>query len=350
MAKFKWDNLIFFVEQLSSATALKLPVSQTVRNMSLDSPDPKWREVQESVSELVELGSPLSDAMGNYPDYFPTMLRRMVRAGEEGNVLSAMLSSTSRYLQNTREVQQHLRKSIIYPFLVWLILLIDFAIVFFFVIPKIVDMYQNLGLQNNLSWFTLFFINQGPMLFVFVLGLLFFLAWVLLGLIGAEVEGESRRLRSFDRLLSHTPFLGTLQRHARASQVCEMLGIMIKGGHSGPEAIAIAKNNVSNSLLQHALEDVEAALTAEQSSSLELQKKILIPYTTLWMLSQSNGSPQLGDTLLHMADFHQRQLQIQTALIREIIEPLLLLVVALVCALGVVSIYFPIQMITSNII
>ena len=68
------------------------------------------------------------------------------------------------------------------------------------------------------------------------------------------------------------------------------------------------------------------------------------------MLSQSNGSPQLGDTLLHMADFHQRQLQIQTALIREIIEPLLLLVVALVCALGVVSIYFPIQMITSNII
>lgn len=345
MSKYKWDNLILFVEQLSSAAALQLPLDRTLQSMSQEAIDPKWRHAQENLSELVNLGSPLSDAMAKQPAYFPALLRRMVRAGEEGNVLPGMLASASRYLQNAREIQQRLRKSLIYPLFIWAILLIDFCIIVMFVVPKFVDMFQSMG-----AWLpgpTTSFLQYGIVFFIFGIGILFFLAWIFIGLIGTDVEVDSR-WGVLDRMLTYVPFLGVLQRHARSAQVCEILGVLVSGGNGARESVGIAKEAISSPVMRHALDDVEAALAVGQEYEAK-PRRILIPQTTLWMLSETQGSPQLGATLISMADYHRRQLDMLSSITRDIMEPLLLLAVAILGGFGIIAFLSPVMSI-SNIV
>lgn len=338
MARFKWDNLILFVEQLAAAASLKLPLGQAVYNMSRESIDPSWRKAQESISELVNLGSPLSEAMSNYPKFFPESLRRLVRAGEEGNVLAPMLASAGRYLQTALEIQHRLRKCLIYPMLVWAFLMFDFLLLLIFVIPKFGQMYEGMGTQ--LPTLTAVFTSVGPVFMILGLGLLFLLGWLMIGFIGAEADVESKGA-FFVRLAPYVPFWGTLQRHARAAQVCEMLGILVRGGNDGHQAIAIARQSISHPLLAQSLEDVQAAIGAGDYEASPYRSG-LIPQTTLWMMAERPDATDMGETFQRLAEYHRRQFEVQAGIVQDILGPFLLLVVAIIGGLGIVSVFYPI--------
>ncbi|MFH1744018.1 MAG: type II secretion system F family protein, partial [bacterium] len=271
--------------------------------------------------------------------YFPGVVRRLVRAGEEGNVLPTMLRSLSRYLQSAREIQHKLQKCLIYPFFVWTILLIDAIVLLVFVIPGFSDTYRTLG--ADLPVFTQFFIRGGSTLLILGNGLLFFLAWLLIGFLGTDVEGTSRMSGAMDRILARIPLLSTLHRHAKAAQICDVLGALIEGGRSGREAVTIAKTAVTSPTLERALEDVDTAIASGQEYE-PTETETLLPQTTLWMLAQADGAPDLGKTLQNLSEHHRRQLDVQSAVIREILEPLLLIAVALVGGFAIISVYWPI--------
>lgn len=336
MSKFKWDNLIMFAEHLSSATSMNLPIDKTVKTMSHESDEKGWRNAQESVAELVELGSPLSEAMGNYPKYFPPIMRRMVQAGEEGKVLQPMLAAISGYLQSAREIEQRLRKCMVYPIIVWTILLINCAIFFYVVVPRLYSMIESIGADTN--QFGIFNLT-GLGLFLLLTSVSFLFAWLIIGTISNDLENESGK--GLSRFGASLPFLGGLQRHARAAHVCEILGILVKGGNSIRESINIAKNAITNPLTNSALDDVEMVLASEKQDFFK-PRKTLIPGTTLWMLSQNENASELGDRLLSIADMHRRQLQIQVSFVRDIIEPTLLIIVAVIGGIGIVAMYGPI--------
>ncbi len=335
MAKYKWDNLILFVEQLATAAKLKLPLDKAIHVMSLESLDRGWGRAQESVSENVRMGASLADAMENYPQYFPGMICRLVRVGEEGDVLSAMLSSMARYIETAREVQQRMRKCLIYPLIVWTLILVNMTIYFTFVYPKFVEMFSSLGgsVQANSLYFSI-----GPAVLIVGEGVFLLLAWLVLGALGGDLEGKSNQSVLSSRLLMFTPFLGTLHRHAKAAEVCEVLGILVEGGRQGREAIELAKETMTSPAARLALEDVDTALMAGKAYEPD-GYSAFIPQTTLWMISETEGENELGRTLQSIASHHRRQMELLSALIREIIEPFLFFTVAVLGALVLVSVY-----------
>ncbi len=337
MAKYKWDNLIFFVEQLSSALSMKLPMDKTIDAMSNESIDRGWRKAQKNISSLLGGGKSLSEAMNTYPQYFPEILRRLVRAGEEGNVLPAMLMSVSGYLQTVREIRHKLQKCLIYPFLVWTFLLIDFLILFLYCLPNLSKMFLNM--ESNTPQLTQLFLSMGPVLLILVDGLIFFLAWIVIGWVGMGTGGSSRFFGKLNAIVKYIPFLGTMQRHSNAAELCEMLGVLVEGGHSGREAVRIAKESVNNPSMLMALEEMDSSFYAGGTSS--RYERTFIPHTTLWMLSQANesGLNELGKSLRNLAGYHRRQLDMISSVIREFLEPLLLLAVAVIGAFALIGLY-----------
>ncbi len=338
MAKYKWDNLILFVEQLSSAVALRLPVDKTIYSMSGEALDRGWKRTLEDISESVASGSSLADAMDGYPHYFPGILRQLIRIGEKGNVLPTMLLSISHYLQLARDIRHKLQKCLVYPFLVWTFLLADFAILCLYCLPNFKDMYHQMG--RELPDITQIFLSLGPSFLILFDGLIFLLAWLAIGWIGSDIEGKSSLSHTMNRFIRFIPFLGTYHRHANAAELCEVLGILVEGGHSGTEAVSIAKESYRNPASVSALEELNVAVLAGKQY-VENPGRSIIPHTTLWMLAQtdSKGSQELGKSLRNLGHYHRRQLDMLTNIMREILEPLLLLAVALVGAFALVSMY-----------
>jgi len=346
MPKYKWDNIILFVEQLASAAKLDLPLDKTIQSLSVESIEPGWKRAQESVSELHGLGSPLSDAMESNSAYFPSMLTRLVRIGEEGKVLAAMLSSISQYLQSAREIQHKLQKCLVYPFFVWCVLCFEIAVMFVWAIPKMTEMFSIYG--STPPGITRFLIHAGPVLFVLGVGMVFYLAWLMIGLLTTKLDDASRAASWADRLLPYIPFLGMLARHAKTAQVCDVLGVLMDGGNSGREAVVLAKGMLTSESLKLALDEVETAiLSADEFQPSDQQT--LIPQTTLWMISQGNGKGDLALTLKSLAQLHKRKLDMLSSLIREILEPVLLIIVAVMAGIAIVGFYAPIFSITNTL-
>lgn len=339
MAKYKWDNLILFAEQIAAASQLGLPLDQTIRQMSAEALEPDWKKAQESVAELHSLGSPLSEAMESNAAYFPAMISRLVRVGEEGRVLPRMLQSLSHYLQSARETQHRLQRCLVYPFLVWCVLCLEIGVMFIFWFPKFTEM--SMGLGFNFPTFTSLFVNLGPAVFVIGMGMVFYLAWLIIGLLSARIEAQSKFAQWVERILPRIPFLGILSRHAKTAQLCEVLGVLMEGGHSGRDSIVLAKGMVDSPAMTMALDEVETAILAG-SEFQPTDQRTLIPATTLWMIAQSNGKGELGQTLRSIASLHQRQLDVVSHIIREIMEPLLIVLVAVLGGLAIVGFYLPI--------
>ncbi|MBN2329337.1 MAG: type II secretion system F family protein [Candidatus Omnitrophica bacterium] len=325
MAAYKWDNLILFMEQLSTATKLKLPLDKTIASMSRESLDRRWAGAQQSVSELVRMGSPLAEAMDNYPQFFPGMVRRLIRVGEEGNILPKMLSSLSRYIQTAREIQHRLQKCMIYPLIIWTLLLLDIGILVTFVFPKFYEMFEATsgGGSNTILWF----LGVGPSVLLIGEGLLLIVVWIVIGWLSADIEGRSTASSLSQRIVYYLPFIGSLQRHAKAAEACEVLGLLVDGGHNVRDAIQIAKLAMDNAPMHKALEEVDTALISGEPYE-EVEASSLIPPTSLWMISETGGKPELGQALLGIAQYHRRQVDSLSSLIRELIEPLLLFSIA----------------------
>lgn len=339
MATYKWDNLILFVEQLAAAAKLNLPLDKTIRHLSQESVDKGWKQAQVSVSELVGLGSPLSESMKSNSGYFPSSVIRLVQVGEEGKVLSSMLRSLSRYLQSAREIQHKLQRCMIYPFIVWCVLFLEIIFMFIFAMPKLSSFSEVMG--TNLPKLTHYLIYSGPVLFVLGVGLVFYLAWIVIGVLSANLETKGKLARKIEQILPYIPFLGLLSRYAKTAQICEVLGILLEGGHSGREAVILAKGLVDGVAMQTALDEVETAIL----SSDEYQpgnERTIIPQTTLWMISQGNGKGELGETLRNLSQLNQRQLDMLSNIVREILEPTLIVFVAIIGGITIVAFYMSI--------
>lgn len=334
MATFKWDNLILFTEQLAAAARLKLPLDETMRAMSRETRERGWRKAQESIAELLRLGAPLSEAMDNYPRYFPSMLRRMMRVGEEGQVLGRMLDRASGYLQSSREIQHKLQKTMIYPLVIWTVLVIQVAFIFFYITPRLGDIADQgmVNLQGQFIWM------YGPALLILGDALIFYAAWLLIGATASEVEGRSIWWRWSDWAVTMLPFLGTLHRHSKSAEVCSTLGVLIESGHDGRSAVRIAKEVTRSPAMIRAFEEVDTAMAAGEHYTGE-GESTLVPHTTLWMLCRSEGEPELANTLHSLAQYHRRQLDINANLVREILDPVLILVVAFSAGIVLIGLF-----------
>lgn len=335
MAKYKWDNLILFTEQLATAAKLDLPLDQTIASLSKETMDSQWCKAQESVSELIRLGSPLSEAMDNYPKFFPGMVRRLVRIGEEGNILAAMLSSLSQYIQTARDIQHRMQKCMIYPLIIWTLLLLDMGILVTFVFPKILSIFEGVGdVSNNTLWY----LGFGPSALIIGEGFLLMIAWIAIGWLSADIEGKSSVSRLSERLITYMPFIGNLNRHSKAAEVCEVLGLLVEGGCPIRDAIRIAKIAMDNTPMHWALDEVDTALATGMNVQ-NYDKRSLIPPTSLWMIAQTGGKPELGQALRGIAHYHRRQAEMLAAILRELIEPILIFSIALIGGITIIAFY-----------
>lgn len=347
MAKYKWDNLILFSEQLATAAQLQLPLDKTIASMSRESYDSEWALAQESVSELVRLGSPLSDAMDNYPAFFPGMMRRLIRIGEEGGILARMLHRLSRYIQDAREIQHQLQKCLIYPLIVWTLLMVNLLILFIFVIPKLYSLFESI--HSSQEVFPLWFLSICPSVLILGEGILLFLAWILIGWLSADLEGRPEISNRLSRVIAYLPFIGAMQRHARSAETCEVLGILVEGGHDIRQAIGIAKQAMNNASLHRALEEVDTALVSGEPFE-TMEKNGLIPPTSLWMISETGGKPELGITLQEIARYHRRQVEMHSSLLRELIEPILIFITAVLGGLAIIGFYASLFQLSSHLL
>jgi type IV pilus assembly protein PilC len=298
---------------------------------------PRLKEVISSIQEDVETGSSLSEAMGEHPDVFPRLYRQLIKAGETGGVLDRVLNQLTDHYKRQDELMNTIKSSLYYPLA---ILVVAVAVVIFLVIkivPTFVNMFADLGAE--LPFPTRMLLSISTFLQNYWLGLI--LAIIITGYLLYRTAQTSAGKYKLDKFSLNIPVIGDMLGKIYISRFCSVLAILLDSGVDLLSSLVIVENVVGNSVYEEAI--VESRTNVREGSNLSetLAEKDIFPDMIVQMINVGEESGSIGDMLYNISDFYEREVQSAIDGAVSLIEPVLIVGLAVVVGFVAISIVTP---------
>lgn len=329
--------------QLSDLLRAGVPLLRGLRLLAGRKSKPKLADMYRELADAVEKGVDLAQAMDNAPDIFPTVHVAMVRAGEKGGFLDSVMDRLAQLVRRQVELRDKVVGSLIYPAMVVGVGSLVSVGIFGFFVPRFKPMFARLG--NDLPSLTrvVFAISDG----LTVYGLYTAIGLVLAGA-GVwrvlKMPGVQARVA---RWKNNLPVVGRLVRNLAVARFCQLLGAMLENGVPLLPSLAIARDGAANQLLRDAIDQAAESARAGHALTPPLEASGLFDDDILEMIRLGEQANNLGEVLSRIGDTVEKRLdRLLTGAVR-LIEPLMLLAIALLVGLVAVSLILPMAKMSS---
>ena len=300
----------------------------------------------EHVLQAVETGRSLSSAFADYPHIFPPLFVQATYAGEVSGTLSENQENIARELEKEKELVTKIRGALLYPAVVLVAAFLLALGLSFFVLPKIVPLFQGLRTELPLTTralirFSNFISAHGVSTAVGIILGACILVWL----------AKRPATRPFTHLIIlRAPITGTMARNANMTRFSRTLGMLLRSGVSIDEALTITQKSLGNYYYQQALVAASMRIVkgARLSESLA-DYPHLFPMIATKMIRVGEEAGRFEETLLYLASFYEAEVDASTRTLSVVLEPLLLLLIGLVVGGLALAIITPIYEITGNI-
>ena len=140
-------DILFFTEELSTLVRAGLPLDRSLSVAAELTPNPTLKNVILDILKQIKGGQSLAEAMGGHPKYFSPLYINMIRAGEAGGILDAILARLTEFERSADELRSYLRAALVYPILLTLVGLGSLGILFSLVIPRFATIFEDVGAE-----------------------------------------------------------------------------------------------------------------------------------------------------------------------------------------------------------
>ena len=145
--RVKPDDLVIFARQLATMVDAGIPLLQGLDSLQEQMTSPYFKGIINSVKEDIEIGSSLSAAFAKYPKVFDSLFVNMVKVGEAGGMLSAILDRVAGYMEKTLKLQRKIKSALIYPQVVVGMALMITMFLLYKVVPTFSGIFESLGAE-----------------------------------------------------------------------------------------------------------------------------------------------------------------------------------------------------------
>lgn len=335
--KVSTQNLAVTTRQLATLAAAGMPLVDALKALAEQIDNTRLRAVITEVTDRVNEGSTLADAMREYPKVFPKIFTNMVASGEATGGLDVVLERLADLLEGQAALQRKVLSALAYPVLMLLLCFGVVVILLAFVVPEITKVFESqkavlplptrivIGLSHFLSnWWWL-------ILFLIILGFLGINRY------GKTVNGR----RVLDNLKLKFPLVGSITLKICSSRFSRNLGTLLASGVELLTALSIVKNIVGNVVLEKIVEDSADGVREGRSLAVELRKGGRFPKLLVQLVAVGEQSGQLDTMLLRAATAFESEVNAVISSLTSILEPVLIVVLAGVVGCILVAVMLP---------
>jgi type IV pilus assembly protein PilC len=279
----------------------------------------------------------LSDAFRLEGELYPPIFAASLVAGERSGTLDGVLRRFSQHLRLNQTLKKKAVSASIYPIVLLTMMALLVALMLVFVIPQFQSFFEGLGAQLPLPTRILLAVAG------FVRAQL---TWILLivGMAGAGFWYWLRREGApvaLDRALLRLPYFGGLLRMYATSQLMRTLSTLLAGGLPLVNAIDVASASVGNRAMAGALRGATERIREGASLTTALESTAMLEALPLEMVKVGEQTGALGDMLNAIADFYDEELDTRMAAVLSLVEPVLLVIMAVIVAGMLLAFYLP---------
>ena len=343
--KPRLQELATFTQQLANLLQAGMPLTVALQSMThLESrgiPAEVARQLRQEVME----GRSLSDAMAKQPVIFSDLYVNMVRAGEQSGALVEVLRRMAEHFERFAQVQARFSSALVYPAFV---ALVGVAIMFFFMtymLPKFLTMFE--GMQVELPLMTRLLVGISHFLssYWWLLLLVALAIWIVFKRFQATEEGK----RQIDRWKLNAPVFGRVVRLHLFATFARTLSTLLENGVPVLTALKITEQVIPNRLLKEAIARAREDVTDGKTLAQPLARSQVFPQLMVDLVKIGEETGDVPGALRNLADTYENELTIALRVLTNLIEPVLIIVMALGVGFLLLSVLSAMFAITSNI-
>jgi type II secretory pathway component PulF len=343
--KPKLQELATFTTQLANLLKSGMPLTVALNSMThLESkgiPAEVSRELKQEVTE----GRGLSDAMAKQPRIFSDLYVNMVRAGESSGSLVEVLRRMADHFQQFAEVQAKFKAALIYPAMVCCVGAGIIAFFMFFMMPKFMEIFKGFDVALPLPTQMLMGFSNFLIHYWWLIGFVIIVAVILFKRFQASEEGA----RKIDEWKMSAPIVGKVVKLNLFGQFARTLGTLLQNGVPVLTALKITEQVLSNRLIKEAIAKTREAVTDGKTLAQPLGQSKLFPQLMVDLVRIGEETGDVPGALNNLADTFESELQIGLRVMTQLIEPLLIIVMAVIVGFLLVSILLPLFRLISQI-
>jgi general secretion pathway protein F len=330
-------ELILFTNELAVLLQAGLPLDRSLKILRDITKRPGLKAALDQVNRDVQAGKSLSEALARHRAFSPFYLS-LVEAGEVGGFLEIALQRLGDYLKAVGEFRHHLLTSLIYPMVLAGVGGLSIILMLLWVVPRFELFFKEMG--QSLFWSTRMLLALST-LFRSYWWVGIILAGVAAVLLYRYFQTAQGRM-ALDRWRLKAPLFGDLTQGVAAAFFAKTLGTLLKSGVPLVGALEVVTTSVSNRYLARSLDTVVEDVKKGQSLSGLLRKSAMFPELFLEMIAVGEETGQMAEMLLSASDSLESEARTKVRRLLAILEPVLILTMAVVVAFVIVSLLLPI--------
>lgn len=343
--KIKQKEIVIFSRQVATLFEAGVSALKGFRLLSSEHENPTFKEQLTGVSDDIEMGTSLSQALHKRPDVFSPFFVNMVKSGEESGKLNEVFLFLADYMDREYELKQKTKKALTYPAFVVGTFFLIMSVMFIFVIPKMTALFIENGAELPMVTkiviaISNFFVGYAGIIFPgIIIGLIVFNRWT------KTPEGAFK----FDEFKASTPVIKNLFQKTFLARFSDNMNTMLTSGIPIVRAIEITADVVESEYYRRMMLRVAGKVQTGTAFSKALAEEENLPNILIQMVKIGEETGELGYILKNLATFYKREVENAIDSIIGLIEPAMIVGLGIAVAILVASVLLPMYSLSDSI-
>ncbi len=343
--RIKLMEVAIMTRQMATLIRAGIPVVDALNACVDQTENPKLKTVLTSVKQSVNEGTAMGDALADHPKVFDRLYVNMVRAGESSGTLDIIFGRLADFMESQVKLKNKLFGTLMYPAIMLLVAFLIVALMMIFVVPKITEMFEEMGAQLPLV--TRLLIGASDI----------FRSYWWIGMAG--VVFGSWRFNSWketptgrakvDRWMLNMPIFGTLLRMVAVTRFSTTFATLLASGVPILTALDIVKNVVNNTVLSGVIDEARLAIQEGEGISVPLARSKEFPSMMTHMIAIGEKTGQLEEMLENVSEAYETQVEARVTALTSVLEPIMIVGMGIGVAFLVFAILMPMLQMNSAI-
>ncbi len=328
------DNVLALTRELATLLRAGLPLDRAMEVLIGLAPTPPVATLLQTIRDEVRGGKSLSQALDMHRNVFSRFYINIVRAGEAGGALGTVLSRLAETMERNKDLRESVQSALIYPTILIGVAVTSVMVLLIFVVPQFQQTFSQAGKALPLP-------TQVVIIFGTALRKYW---WLIIAVIAALIWFMRRRLQKpevrlrWDGRLLRLPLLGDLLAKVEVARFSRTLSTLLANGVTLLSGLAIVRETMTNTVLARALEGVITRLREGKGFGRPLIETGIYPRLATQMILVGEESGRLEEMLNRVADVYDREVQVAIKRFLSILEPAMILGLAVMIGGIVLSI------------
>ncbi len=342
------ENITVFSRQLSTLLKAGLPLLRSLEVIARQEKNPYFKAIVDQLADNVRTGNKFSDGLSQHPKIFDKLYVNMAKAGEAGGVLDVVLDRLSTFQEKALKTTNKVKSAMVYPIVIMGVAIAIVAILMIFVVPQFQKIFTDMlkgnarmpALTQTIIDISDFMKENYILTGLIIVGVILFVKIFFKTKIG---------IRVWDTAAIKLPKIGDLVMKSTVARFTRTFGTLLASGVPILEALTITRGTINNSLISDALSRVHDRVRDGENLSTPLDQQKIFPTMVTSMVEVGEETGQLPEMLNRIADNYDEEVDNSVGAITSIIEPIMIVFLALVVGTIVIALFLPIIQIIQNL-